>query len=216
MRGDLVEDAAVGARLGRALASDPLRLFHEGLQAPEGLGRLAHPLVGELERVAIVRAEKVETERFRLVPLDHVLDPERVAQRLGHLLRREIHEAVVGPAAHEGLPRGAFGLGDLVLVVRKDQVLAPAVEVKGLAQVLHSHDGALDVPARPAGAPRGWPRGLAGLGRLPQREVERVALALVDIHPRSRLELVEILARELSIRREAAHLEVHVAFQHVG
>ena len=77
-----------------------------------------------------------------------------------------------------GMP-GRLGLGDLVLVVREDQVEAAAVDVELGAEVAPAHGGALDVPAGPAGPPRRGPVGLGrlvGLGALPQREVARVAL----------------------------------------
>ena len=38
-------------------------------------------------------------------------------------------------------------LRDFVFMMRKDQVLAARVEIEALAQVLHAHGGALDVPA---------------------------------------------------------------------
>ena len=53
---------------------------------------------------------------------------------------------------------------------------------KSGAEVLVGHRRALQVPAGPAAAPRGLPGArLAGLVRLPQREVARVALALVGL-----------------------------------
>ena len=78
-----------------------------------------------------------------------------------------------------------LGLRALVLVVREHEVVAAAVEVEALAEELERHRRALDVPARPALAPRRVPRRLARLGRLPQREVDRAALRLVDLDPRA-------------------------------
>src|SRR5215813_1111397 len=56
----------------------------------------------------------------------------------------------------------------------------------------------------------------AGLGGLPEREVQGIALALVHVHPRSRFELVEVLPRQLAVGGETADLEVHVALQDVS
>ena len=55
------------------------------------------------------------------------------------------------------------------------------------------------------------PRRFAGLGRLPQHEVERVALRLVHVDARAGAQVREPLARELPVRREARHGVVHVA-----
>src|ERR671937_2130337 len=113
--------------------------------------------------------------------LDDLPDGERVAERLRHLLFAEIDEAVVNPVARERLMGGRLCLRDLTLVVREDEVLATPVDVEGVAEVAHRHRGALDVPPRTPGPPRTRPRRLVGLGRLPQREVARVSLALIDI-----------------------------------
>ena len=52
--------------------------------------------------------------------------------RLGHLLAAEIDHPIVEPVLGEGLAVGALRLGDLVLVMREDQVTASAVDVEGL------------------------------------------------------------------------------------
>ena len=52
---------------------------------------------------------------------------------------------------------GAAALGDLVLVVREDQVEAAAVDVDRLAEMRLDHRRAFDVPAGPAPAPGASP-----------------------------------------------------------
>src|SRR5262245_63533548 len=145
-------------------------------------------------------AEHPEPERVGAVALDDLPDVQRVAEGLRHLLLAHVDHAVVHPVAGEHLARARFGLRDLALMVRKDQVLAAAVEIEGHPEVLHGHRGALDVPARASRAPRALPRGLARLGALPQREIAWVALALVHFHAGARQEAVEVLAREPAVR----------------
>src|SRR5262249_58664218 len=101
--------------------------------------------------------------------------------RLRHLVFAEVDEAVVDPIAGERLMRHRLDLRDLALVVREDQVLAAAVDVERRAEIAHGHRGALDVPAGTTRAPGTRPRGLIRLGRLPQGEIPRVALSLVDV-----------------------------------
>jgi hypothetical protein len=122
-------------------------------------------------------------------------DGEEVAEALRHLLAFDLQEAVVHPVIrHHGRLKGAARLGDLVLVMGKHQIDAAAVDVEGLAEVLPRHGGAFDVPARTPGrrdAGRRRPRWLAGLRRLPQHEVHRVALVGGDVDARARHHLVE-------------------------
>ena len=110
---------------------------------------------------------------------------------------------------------GRLGLRDLVLVVREDQVHPAAVDVEGRAQVLGGHGRAFQVPAGPPGSPRRLPVRLAGLGRLPQREVPRVALGRV-VGVLGRAHLVQPLPGQRAVGGVGAHVEVHVAAGRVG
>ncbi len=123
------------------------------------------------------------------------------------------------PVADPGSSRGSLGLGDLVGVVHGNQVDGPAVDVEALAEVLHRHGAALDVPARIAAAPGRVPEhGLVGELRLrePQGEVGRVPLALVHHHARARPQVLLVQLREGAIARELRDVEVEVAPRTVG
>ncbi len=107
-------------------------------------------------------------------------------------------------------------LGNLVLVVREDEVQSAAVDVEGRAEELLAHRGALDVPAGPAAAPGRVPRRLARLLSLPEREIERFPLELPGRHPLAGSQIVQVAARELRVLGPARHLEVHVPAGGVG
>src|SRR5919198_6071842 len=93
----------------------------------------------------------------------------------GALRRDDVERRNVHPIVGEGRDAAVgLALRDLVLVVREDQVLSAAVDVDALAKHLEDHRRALDVPARPARAPGAVPRGFAGFGPLPEREVAGV------------------------------------------
>ncbi|MPM77053.1 hypothetical protein SDC9_124052 [bioreactor metagenome] len=111
------------------------------------------------------------------------------------------------------MPRCRLALGDLVFMVREDQVLPAAVDIKRFAEDRHAHRRALDMPARPALAPGGIPARLARLFRLPEREIERIALRLVGIDARAVLQIVNILSGELAIARKTADGEVHISIR---
>ena len=70
----------------------------------------------------------------------------------------------------------------------------------------------------PAAAPRRVPVGLARLRRLPEREVDRAALLLVDVDARAGPldEVLELAVRQLAVLRVRVDLEVHAfALDHV-
>src|SRR6185436_11213051 len=152
----------------------------------------------------------------RLDLLRYVLDEEEVLRRLRHLLAVQVHEAVLDPEASERLPRRGLRLRDLVLVVREDEILPAAVEIERLAQVLHRHGRALDVPAGTPRSPGARPRRFARLGSLPEREVERIPLRLAHLDPDAGAKVVHLAPRERPVRRIAPHVEVDVPARRVG
>src|SRR2546423_1142008 len=108
----------------------------------------------------------------------------------------------VQPVVDEPLARRAFRLRDLVLMMREDKVNAAAVYIKRLAEILHGHRGAFDVPAGPAAPDLRVPRGIAPLiNRFPEREVARVLfVVLVCVHA---LAAADDVAREVDLRELA-------------
>ena len=74
-----------------------------------------------------------------------------------------------------------LGLEYLGFVVGESEVVAAAVDVELLAEVLERHRRALNVPTRSACPPRAVPRRLARLGEFPQREVAVVPLARTGV-----------------------------------
>ncbi len=111
-----------------------------------------------------------------------------------------------------------FGLRAFVLVVREHEVVAAAVEIEAVAEDLERHRGALDVPTGSAGTPRRFPGRLPRLRGLPEREVDRTALLLVDLDARAgRVEqIIEVPTGELAVVVVAVDREVHAfALDHV-
>src|SRR5260370_31087082 len=95
---------------------------------------------------------------------------------LGHLLAGGIRKNLrVQPHTCKLLSVGRLRLGDLVLVVREQQVDAAAVDVEGVPEEVLAHGRAFDVPAGASATERRLPRGhqllVARLRPLPQREI---------------------------------------------
>src|SRR5438309_11652294 len=87
------------------------------------------------------------------------------------------------PELYRLLATRTLTLGDLILVMREDQVDATGMNVKLLAKVLRCHCGALDMPAREAYAPGTGPVHLpAGLSVFPQGEIFRRVLIFGYLH----------------------------------
>ena len=110
-----------------------------------------------------------------------------------------------------------FRLRALILVVREAQIRAAAMDVEGQMEILLGHGRAFDMPTGTAFAPRRRPARLAWLRRLPEREIERIALAIFQAlaigaqFTVARFHLVHIAVREFAIRRIGTHGEVHIA-----
>lgn len=182
-----------------------------GIQAIQRSLRLLDHLAGEVDRAAILRAEHEHAHRFQIKFLGDVAHGEEVAQRLAHLLVIHIDESVVHPVMDERLARRALALGDLVFVVREDEILAAAVDIQRLAEVFHAHRRAFDMPARTAHPPRRFPRRLARLLRFPDGEIHRMALVRVNVDARAALQILKVLAAELAVAGERLRIVVNVA-----
>ena len=100
-----------------------------------------------VDRLAIVGAQHRQAEHFaipfaatELLRAQEFVDGDEVAEALRHLLALDLQEAVVHPhIGHDVVAEGATRLGDLVLVVREDQVEPAAVNIECLAEIAPAH-----------------------------------------------------------------------------
>ena len=99
----------------------------------------------------------------------------------------------------------------------KVEVVAAAVDLEADAEQLLGHRRALDVPARAPAAPGRVPGGvLALLLRLPEREIERVLLAIGALDALALVHVVDGAVAERAVAGVGAHAEVDVAVDRVG
>src|SRR5690606_18244695 len=94
-----------------------------------------------------------------------------------------LHQPIVHPVLRLRLAMAAFALRDFVLMMREDEVEPAAVDVERFSEELTAHGRALDVPAGAALSPGTFPRGLAGLGPFPEREIGGGTLTFRHISP---------------------------------
>src|SRR6202453_244747 len=98
------------------------------------------------------RSEQISNRR-RLMSLQHqVARRVKVSQALRHLLALDQQKTHVKPESGECFSGEGFRLRDFVFMVREDKVLASSMQIKTFAQLLHRHDRALQMPARPSRA----------------------------------------------------------------
>ena len=60
---------------------------------------------------------------------------KKIAQRLGHLFFVNAHKTVMDPVINVFMPGACFTLCDFILMVRKLQILATAMDIKMRAQL---------------------------------------------------------------------------------
>ena len=123
--------------------------------------------------------DEVQPYRRGRGALQRLTHLDQVAARLAHLVAFVPHQAGMHPGAREWLlSRERFRLRSFRLVVAELQVPAATMDVDLLAEVVHRHRGALDVPSRPTVSEFRRPCRLVGRRAAPQREVQRVGLGV--------------------------------------
>ena len=129
---------------------------------------------------------------------------EEVAQRFGHFFIINGNKAIVQPISCKGTAVCCFGLCDFVFMVRENQILAACMDIKGIPQMMLGHNGAFDMPTGSAFAPRGCPAGFALFFGLPQNEVCRIFLCIINRNTLrcARNQLIQIFSGKLAIFRE--------------
>ena len=180
--------------------------------------RVLQAFVAEIQRTAVMRLQNEKPHDLPRIFFENIRHRKEVVQRLAHLLVVDRDKAVVHPIPGEAVRTAAIRLrlGNLVLMVREDQVAAAAMEIKGFAQILQRHRRTFDVPSGPSFAPRTFPRRLARLRGLPKREIHRILFPRVHLDPRARHHIVKIAPAELSVIFEGFDAVIDVAFQFIS
>src|SRR5213593_169224 len=135
--------------------------------------RFSQPFEREVELFSIPDRDQKISDRQRVVTL-----VQKIAKRievpfgLGHLLAVDKQVFAVDPETNEWAAGRSLTLGNLVFMMRKEEIDPAAMKIERLAKVLHRHCRTFKMPARTAFAKRGWPAGFPRILRcLPQDEI---------------------------------------------
>ena len=101
--------------------------------------------------------------------------------------------------------------------MREDQVVAAAVDVDLLAEILAGSWPSTRYASRAGPLPHGLSQnGSPGLAAFQSAKSSRILLALVDLDPRAGQHIVEVAVRELAVIRVGCDAEVDIAVGRVG
>src|SRR5258708_6573795 len=130
---------------------------------------------------------------------------------MGHLLLPYVQETGMDPVAREWFAGEALTLGDLVLVVREDQIGTAAMDINLFPQRFHRHRRTLDMPAGTSTTPGALPPRLPRFGCFPEGKVTRVPLAFVWLETPSGLHRLRVSSGKLPIAGKGVRGEIDVA-----
>ena len=121
---------------------------------------------------------------LRGIIFKRIANEDEIPLRFGHSPAINAQEGDMHPISGKRFFRCDFALSDLVLVMRKLQVVATGVNINCLTEMFHCHRRAFDMPPRPSFSPRAIPPWLGWLGALPEIEITRVFLPFIDFDAR--------------------------------
>src|SRR5216683_427716 len=163
--------------------------------------RCAYRVETECHLRSVLRPETEQAKCQRINSVrDQVIEHGEPARALADLCPfHPGQERVVYEVTHERLARRALRLRNLILMMDRDMVEAARMNIERLAEVLHRHRRALDMPSRVPASPRTVPlHQMVRLVEYPQRKVVRAFLVRRMFKPLTRMLLVETLTRESS------------------
>src|SRR5258708_39891780 len=130
---------------------------------------------------------------------------------MGHLLLPHVQETGMDPIAREWFAGEALTLGDLVLVVREDQIGTAAMDIDLFTQRFHRHRRTLDMPAGTSTTPGALPPRLPRFGCFPEGKVTRVPLAFAGLATPSGLHRLRVSSVKLPIPGKGVREELDIA-----
>src|ERR1700687_5189814 len=133
-----------------------LQSFKIVVPITKNIMRFTERFKGPVNWLTIVGTEHIKAKclarpRIAMPVFQQLPDGDKIAFGLRHLVAFDLQEAVVHPdVRHASFVKGAAALRQFVLVMRKHQIDAAAMNVELLAEMFPRHRRAFDVQARAA------------------------------------------------------------------
>src|SRR5258708_5568619 len=135
-------------------------------------------LLGKIgERRAVGLRQQIQAQGRSRCHLQRRLDGHEDAG-MGHFLLPHVQQTGMDPVACKWFAGEALTLGDLVLVVREDQIGTAAMDIDLFPQRFHCHRRTLDMPTRTSITPAPIPPRLPRFPFFPAGKVTRLTLPL--------------------------------------
>ena len=167
------------------IQSGRLGPLHQLMPFVQRARRLLRLLFCPIHWLAIMSRQKNKADHLaRNIPVQQIAHGEEVAQGFGHFLTLDLQHFVVHPdLCKTALGMRTAALRDLILMMRKQQIIAAAMNIKTMAKKLIRHRRAFDMPARASTSPGAWPARRLRIRGFPQDKIHRVALIGGHFHP---------------------------------
>ena len=111
---------------------------------------------------------------------------------------------------------GSDALSNLILVMRKDKIVAAGMNIEIFTEMFAAHSRAFDVPAGSAVAPFAFPGRLSFFCFFPEGKVERIFFLLINFNPRARFQIIYIFPAQLSIAVKFGYIKKYITINVVS
>ena len=108
-----------------------------------------------------------EPQNLEIIFFTDLTDSEEVSKRFGHLPIVNIQEGIVHPVSGKYFSIAALRLGNLIFMMREDQVFPACMDINFFSQIFLGHYRALDMPAGTSLPPGRYPVRFSFFFRLP-------------------------------------------------
>ena len=103
-----------------------------------------------------------------------------------------------------------LALGNLIFVMRKNQILSATVNIKCIPKIFFCHGTTFNVPSRTALPPRRFPKRLSILLFLPKCKVYWIFLNFRHVNPSPKFQLLNFLIRQFPIILIFFYLKINI------
>ncbi len=133
------------------------------------------------------------TNRLITIHIGNIPHSEEIMQTFAHFPVIHIDVAIVYPVMGKRHAIAAFALGNLIFMVRKNEVLPAAVDINCFAKVAANHCRTLDVPPGAAVSPWRIPIRFTGFCTFPQGKVHCILFNFSSCNSRTSLQILQRL-----------------------